>query len=105
MSATDEAELALRLIVQEIGIGLVVGLLLTKLAASAIRYCWKRGWITDTWRQMIVVAVNFAGTGVAVGAGLTLGPERRPAIQFAGAMVRVIGRHLHSSHNNIRQLL
>jgi NhaP-type Na+/H+ or K+/H+ antiporter len=64
-SAADDLALALRLVVQEIGIGLVVGLVLTGLAAWALRSCWNRGWITDTWRQMIVVALAFSCFAVA----------------------------------------
>jgi len=37
------------------------------------------------------LTVNFAGAGLAVGAGLAIGPER-PAIQMGGAIGRVVGR-------------
>lgn len=37
------------------------------------------------------ITVNFAGTGLAVGAGLALGPER-PAIQMSGAIGFLVGR-------------
>jgi H+/Cl- antiporter ClcA len=36
-------------------------------------------------------AVNFSGTGLAVGAGLALGPER-PMMQMSGAIGYVVGR-------------
>ena len=37
------------------------------------------------------ISVNFAGTSLAVGAGLALGPER-PAIQMGGAIGRIISK-------------
>jgi len=59
-SAGGSTTLALRLVLQQIGIGLVVGLALTALGAHAIRLCAARGWISDPWRQIIVVALAFA---------------------------------------------
>ncbi len=41
--------------------------------------------------NLSAVSVNFAGTGLAVGAGLALGPER-PAIQMGGAVGRIVSR-------------
>ncbi|WP_426417960.1 cation:proton antiporter [Aestuariirhabdus sp. LZHN29] len=49
--------LALKLVVEEIGIGLVVGLGITFLGASLLTYCGKRGWITESWRQLPVVVL------------------------------------------------
>lgn len=51
-------ELALKLVAQEIGIGLVVGLGLTALGAWVLKQCWKRGWVTDIWGQIPVVALS-----------------------------------------------
>jgi NhaP-type Na+/H+ or K+/H+ antiporter len=64
-SGVGDFTLALRLVVEEIGIGLAVGLVLTGLAAWAIRLCWSRGWITGTWREMIVVALAISCFAVA----------------------------------------
>lgn len=52
--------LALRLVSEEIGIGLVVGLGLTALASLLISYCWEKGWITEIWLQLPVVVLALA---------------------------------------------
>ena len=49
--------LALKLVAEEIGIGLAVGLGLTILGAQLMRLCARHGWITETWRQLPVVAL------------------------------------------------
>ena len=49
--------LALKLVVQEIGIGLVVGLGLTWVGAWLIDLCYKRGWLTEIWMQITAVAL------------------------------------------------
>lgn len=61
--------LALRLVAQEIGIGVVTGLMLTAGAVWLLRTCKKRGWVSDTWIQITVVALAFAcfGTSQALG--------------------------------------
>jgi len=66
------ASLVLTYMVQEIGIGLVVGLSLSAMAAWLMRRCWKRGWISEVWMQLPVimlailcftVAQSFHGSG------------------------------------------
>ncbi len=52
--------LAIMLVVEEIGIGLAVGLLLTLLAVWLLKFAKQRQWLTDTWTQMPVVALAFA---------------------------------------------
>jgi NhaP-type Na+/H+ or K+/H+ antiporter len=52
---SDSTALALTLVAREIGIGLVVGLGITALGVAIIRWCWKRGWITEIWLQIPVV--------------------------------------------------
>jgi NhaP-type Na+/H+ or K+/H+ antiporter len=49
--------LALTLVAEEIGIGLAVGLGLTAIGAFLLKFCAARGWVTDTWRQLPVVAL------------------------------------------------
>ena len=49
--------LALQLIAEEIGIGVVVGMGLTVIAAWLIKLCVKLEWITESWRQLTVVAL------------------------------------------------
>jgi len=50
-------QLASRLVTQEIGIGVAVGLGLTFIAARLIRQSLDIGWVTETWRQIPVVAL------------------------------------------------
>ena len=52
-------QLALMLVAEEIGIGLVVGLGLTGLAALMLKYAWEKQWLTPTWVQVPVVALAF----------------------------------------------
>ncbi|MGB5528172.1 MAG: cation:proton antiporter [Gemmatimonadota bacterium] len=59
-AAAGGFDLALRLVARELGIGLAVGLLLTGVGGWAIRRCAELGWVTDPWRQMIVVALAFS---------------------------------------------
>jgi NhaP-type Na+/H+ or K+/H+ antiporter len=49
------ASLVLSYMVQEIGIGLVVGLSLSALAAWLMKWCWVRGWISEVWMQLPVI--------------------------------------------------
>ena len=49
--------LALELVAKELGIGLVVGLGLTSVAAWAMRWCDDQGWLTEIWKQVTVVAL------------------------------------------------
>ena len=44
-------------VVEEIGIGLLVGLGLTALAASILRYSARLGWITEEWRHIPAIAL------------------------------------------------
>ena len=53
----DTEFLALKLIAEEIGIGLVVGVGLTVIAAWLIKLCANQGWVTDTWRQLTVIGL------------------------------------------------
>jgi NhaP-type Na+/H+ or K+/H+ antiporter len=52
--------LALRLFVQEIGIGCFVGLGLTLLGVKLLKFCNSRGWVTDSWSQLPVPALAVA---------------------------------------------
>jgi sodium/hydrogen antiporter len=61
-----------RVVVEEIGIGLVVGLALTWLAVSMLRFAERRGWISENWVEIPVVALAaacFAGAQSAGGSG------------------------------------
>jgi NhaP-type Na+/H+ or K+/H+ antiporter len=53
-------QLALKLVVEEIGIGLAVGLLLTLLAVNLLKLARRRQWLTETWIQVPIVALAIA---------------------------------------------
>ena len=57
--------LALKLIIQELGIGLVVGLGLTAVGARLLRWCWNKGWVTEIMIQITLVALALACFSVA----------------------------------------
>ena len=52
--------LAIKLVIEEIGIGLAVGLLLTFVAVRLLKVSWQRRWLTATWIQIPVVALALA---------------------------------------------
>jgi NhaP-type Na+/H+ or K+/H+ antiporter len=57
--------LALELVIEELGIGLAVGLTLTALGTWALRWCRGKGWVTEIWKQVTVVALAIACFSVA----------------------------------------
>src|SRR5210317_2156952 len=57
--------LALKLVAKELGIGLVVGLGLTAVGTWAMRWCRNKGWVTEIWKQVTVVALAIACFSVA----------------------------------------
>jgi sodium/hydrogen antiporter len=52
--------LALSLVLQELGIGLVVGIGLTAVGTRLLKWCWARGWVTEIWMQVTVVGLAIA---------------------------------------------
>jgi NhaP-type Na+/H+ or K+/H+ antiporter len=60
---------ALLLFVEEVGIGMVVGVGLTLAGGWLLRYCAEREWITETWRQLPVSALAIACFAVAQSIG------------------------------------
>jgi len=52
--------LVLTLVAEELGIGIAVGVGLTFLGTLFMKYCADRGWITETWRQLPVIALAVA---------------------------------------------
>lgn len=52
--------LALRLVAQQIGIGLAVGLVLAGLGGWAVRLCLRRRWTGHPWRHVTVLALSFS---------------------------------------------
>ncbi len=49
--------LVLKLVIEEVGIGVAVGLGLTIIGSMLIRQCAIRGWVTESWRQLPVIAL------------------------------------------------
>ena len=62
-------EIALHLMLEEIGIGLVVGVGLAVAGRYAIRAAGERGWIDEPWTRLPVVTLAVACFGVAQAAG------------------------------------
>jgi NhaP-type Na+/H+ or K+/H+ antiporter len=61
-----------RVVVEEIGIGLIVGLALTWLTTLMLRFAERRGWISEHWMEIPIVALAaacFAGAQAAGGSG------------------------------------
>jgi NhaP-type Na+/H+ or K+/H+ antiporter len=56
----DSDYLALSLVARELGIGLVVGLGLTAIGAMLASWCFRQGWFSDIWQQILVVALALA---------------------------------------------
>jgi len=65
VEASDSAALVLKLPLEVIGIGVVVGLLLAVVGGFALRTCAARGWVTGTWLQMPVIALALMCFGLA----------------------------------------
>ncbi len=57
--------LALKLVAEEIGIGVLVGLALTVSGVWIIRQCEGRGWVTKSWHQLPVVVLAVTCFAVA----------------------------------------
>jgi NhaP-type Na+/H+ or K+/H+ antiporter len=56
-SGDETASLVIRLPIQEIGLGAVVGLSLAVVGSFVLKWCGTRGWITGAWIQIPVVAL------------------------------------------------
>lgn len=61
--------LALTLVAEEIGIGLIAGVGLTAVGAALLRICAERGWVTDVWRQVPVIALALGSFALAQAVG------------------------------------
>jgi NhaP-type Na+/H+ or K+/H+ antiporter len=55
----------MKLVAEEIGIGLAVGLALTTMAALLLKFAKEKGWLTHTWIQIPVVALALGCFAVA----------------------------------------
>ncbi|MHC4911345.1 MAG: cation:proton antiporter domain-containing protein, partial [Planctomycetota bacterium] len=58
-------EIGVHLFVEEVGIGLACGLGITAVAVVILRMCKMRGWLSETWTKITVVALAFACFGAA----------------------------------------
>lgn len=56
---------AVKLVAQEVGIGIIVGLGMAAMGAWILRVCHARGWITEIWMQLPVVALALASFSIA----------------------------------------
>ena len=56
---------ALELVAKELGIGLVVGLGIAAVGTWAMRWCRDKGWLTEIWKQVTVVALAITCFSVA----------------------------------------
>ena len=63
--AGETTMMALRLVVQSIGLGAAIGVGLTFCAVELLKVCADRGWITETWRQLPVPALAVTCFAVA----------------------------------------
>jgi NhaP-type Na+/H+ or K+/H+ antiporter len=57
--------LALTLMLEAIGLGIVVGVVLTLLGSWLLKLAAEQGWVTETWRQLAVPALAIACFAVA----------------------------------------
>lgn len=65
VEASDSAGLVLKLPLEVIGIGVLVGLLLAVVGGLALRTCAARGWVAGTWLQIPIIALAFTCFGLA----------------------------------------
>lgn len=80
---------ALTLVVEEIGIGLVVALVVTVSGVWILRACAKRGWITDIWRQVPLGALAITCFAVAQ----SIGGSGFIAAFVGGLLFGVLAKH------------
>lgn len=52
--------LAIKLVLEQIGIGLLVGLFIAFTSVQLLKLAWQQKWLTPTWRQIPVVAMALA---------------------------------------------
>ena len=82
--------LAVKLVVEEIGIGLAVGLVLTFAAVRLLKVARQRQWLTHTWIQIPVVALALSCFAVAQ----LLGGSGFIAAFSGGLLLSILDAHL-----------
>jgi NhaP-type Na+/H+ or K+/H+ antiporter len=65
VEASESASLVTKLLLEVIGIGVVVGILLAALGGFALRTCASRGWVAGTWLQIPIIALALLCFGLA----------------------------------------
>jgi len=66
---TSTPILAIKLVAEDIGIGVAVGISFTFIAAHLVRYALKKEWIGETWRQLTVIAMALSCFAIAQSLG------------------------------------
>ena len=61
----EVSHLAVHFLVEELGIGLVVGLSVSFIGANLIKWSHKKGWITEVWSQNIVLSLALSSFAFA----------------------------------------
>ncbi|MDO6620903.1 sodium:proton antiporter [Shewanella sp. 6_MG-2023] len=59
------SELAVHFLVEELGIGVLVGLSVSFIGAGLIKACYKKGWITEIWSQNLVLSLALSSFAIA----------------------------------------
>jgi NhaP-type Na+/H+ or K+/H+ antiporter len=65
VEASESTSLVLKLPLEVIGIGMVVGLVLAVFGGFALRTCASRGWVGGTWLQIPIIALALLCFGLA----------------------------------------
>jgi NhaP-type Na+/H+ or K+/H+ antiporter len=65
VGGSETAAMVVKLPLQAIGIGALVGLVLAVLGGPALRFCSQRGWVTGSWVQVPVIALALFCFGLA----------------------------------------
>ncbi|PID41351.1 MAG: sodium:proton antiporter [Proteobacteria bacterium] len=61
----ETTSLAIQLVVTEIGIGVIVGFVITAIGYWLVYQAWKLGWITQLWKQLLVTMLALMCFAVA----------------------------------------
>jgi NhaP-type Na+/H+ or K+/H+ antiporter len=88
--------LALKLVMEEIGTGLAVGLVLTFAAVRLLKLSLQRQWLTETWIQIYVIALALSCFAVAQ----LLGGSGFIATFSGGILMAVMDSHLSRKVKN-----
>jgi NhaP-type Na+/H+ or K+/H+ antiporter len=91
-------ELAIKLVAEEIGIGLAVGLVLTYFAIRLFKVARHRNWLTHTWIQIPVVALALACFALAQYLGGSGFIAAFSGGILAGIMSTGLSRELHDDY-------